>query len=92
MIIMRLAPSTKNPSLMVVVVRERPPSPPLRRLRPRRIILRVYGVVVHLRPEAQQYHFVGLLDLWLDLDVARILERCHDENFYSILHQNVVLH
>lgn len=36
--------------------------------------------------------FVGLLNLRLDLDVACILERCHDENFHSILHPIVVLH
>ena len=71
--------------VMVVVVRERPPSPLPRRLRPRRIVLRIYGVVVNLRPKAQQHHFVGLLNLWLDLNVARILERCHHENLNSIL-------
>jgi hypothetical protein len=38
------------------------------------------------------FTFVGLLNLRLDLDVASILERCHHEDFYSILHQIVVLH
>lgn len=38
------------------------------------------------------FTFVGLLNLRLDLNVASILERCHHEDFYSILHQIVVLH